>query len=294
MSVTGLHPEHLIEKEANGTLDASERKQLDTHVAQCAACRFERSVRDDFASELAGEDPPVRISGFELEQPKKQEHVLVVRPRRFRYAWVVAAAVLLLVATAFASEPGRRVWMPMLGITIVGQAPSVTMPTTEIVAPPPSVAHWAPITHEQPDPVVITTEDPKPEPAPVAVQTSQALFDDESDARRRGDYDRAIALHTQLVTKYPQSKEAQVSRVTVARMLLDRGEPSNALVGFDAYIAHGGGENMEDALVGRATCLDKLGKSEEARTAWQTLLDRHPDGPWASHAKVRIEALGNP
>jgi TolA-binding protein len=293
MSVTGLHPEHLIEKETNGALDAVERKQLDTHLAQCAACRFERSVRADFADELSGEDPPIRISGLSLLRVTEEKPSPVAAPRRFRFTWLVAAAVLLLVATAVASESGRRVWMPILGVktvTVVVTAPAVP-------PAPPSVAHWTPITHEQePAPVVAVTTEEKPQPAPQAVvtQTSQVLFDEESDARRRGDYDRAIELHAQLVTKFPQSREAQVSRVTVARMLLDRGEAASALVGFNAYLEHGGGELTDEAMLGRATCLEKLARNVDAKTAWQELLDRHPDGPYAAHAKVRIEALSGP
>lgn len=284
MSVTGLHPEHLIEKDARGTLDDAERKQLEAHLAQCAACRFERTLRADFADELAGEDPPVRIS---LSDVQRQTPPLPLPSRRaIRFTWLVAAAVLLLVVSAVASEPGRRVWMPMLGITISSQTNDAPPPSAriEIEPSPPVIVHV-----DMPAPTV-TVEKPVSSAPVVVVENSQTLFDKESDARRSGDYERAIALHSDLVTRFPDSKEAQVSRVTIARMLLDRGDASSALVGFDAYLKHGGGELSEEARLGRATALERLGRKEEARAAWQALLDAHPDGPYAAQAKARIEA----
>ena len=290
MSVTGLHPEHLLEKESLGTLDDAERKQLDAHLGQCPACRFERTVRADFADELAGEDPPVRISGVLVDAGIEKEKALVVPPprrARFRLTWLVAAAVLLLVATAVASEQTRSVILPFFGVrtvTVVVTAPAPTNP------PPPVVVNVLP--QPQPTTLPVATEEPKNEVVPVVVQqTSQTIFDEESDARRRGDYERAIALHSELVTKYPKSKEAQVSRVTVARMLLDRGDAASALLGFDAYLRNGGGELSEEAMLGRATSLDRLNKNDEALAAWKTLAEQHPDGPYAAHAQVRIEAL---
>ena len=48
------------------------------------------------------------------------------------------------------------------------------------------------------------------------------LFGAEADARRRGDTARMMELHAELGARFPQSHEAQVSRMMVARLLLDR------------------------------------------------------------------------
>lgn len=286
--ISGIHPEHLLERERAGELDAAERAQLDAHLSSCVACRFEREVRSDFADELAGEDPPVRCSGLVNEiLPVTQPESKPSRPRRFKLAWLVAAAVMLLGAVAVASESGRRVWMPMLGL----QPVTITAPSPTALVPPEPAAHWAPVTH---DPTVLPAVDMTPDPQPIAASlapTSQSLFDQESEARRRGDYDRAVELHSLLVTRYPQSREAQVSRVTIARMLLDRGDASSALVGFDAYLRNGGGELSEEAMLGRATALERLGRSTEARAAWQAILDRYENGPYAAQARARLAAL---
>ena len=89
-------------------------------------------------------------------------------------------------------------------------------------------------------------------------------------------------------------REAQVSRMMVARMLLERGDAAGALPGFDAYLRVGSGELREDALAGRATALDRLGRDDEGRAAWRTLLDQYPNTAYGAHARSRVEApVGN-
>ena len=303
MSIAELHPEHLLEKEALGELSPTDRERLDAHLAQCATCRFERQARADFADDFAGEDD--RISGLvrlaeqaAMRAPEKapdiQRPEVVQRRRRPVGLWLFAAAALLVVVSAAASEAGRRVWVP---IFIHDGAPAPTSPTvtdevrrTTPPTPAPMLSNFS-----EPQPV-----DSAPAPAvastPLVVTlapTPSALLDSESDARRRGDYPRVIELHTQLVTKHPQSREAQVSRVTVARMLLDRGDPAGALEGFDAYLRAGSGELREDAMAGRATALERLGRGAEARGAWAALVESYPASAYASHARARMEALAD-
>jgi TolA-binding protein len=118
------------------------------------------------------------------------------------------------------------------------------------------------------------------------------LFADELDARRAGNDAKMLELHAQLVARFPESREAQVSHMTVSRILLDRGDSAGALNGFDSYLRTGSGTLREDALAGRASALDRLGRPEDARNAWTTLLDQYPDTAYAAHARARIEAPG--
>jgi hypothetical protein len=118
------------------------------------------------------------------------------------------------------------------------------------------------------------------------------IFGAEADARRRGDTARMLELHAELVARYPQSHEAQVSRMMVARLLLDRGDAAGALSGFDAYLRAGSGELREDALAGRATALDRLGRTDEGRLGWLALLDQYPNTAYGTHARSRVEASG--
>jgi len=270
MSIADLHPEHLIEKE---DLSPEEQALLDAHLEKCAVCRFERRARDDFADELAV-DPDMRYSGFlrEVAAPKK------IRSRA-RLAWLAAAAVLLLALSAIA---GESVFRPLFV-----EKPAPPVPAARVNAPEP-IFQPSPASapfHVMPATTVFGTP-------PMAEETAQSIFDAENDARRHGDYDRAIALHSKLVTGFPHSREAQVSRVAIARVLLDRGDAQSALVGFDAYLHNGGGELEEDALVGRATALERLNRNNDAREAWQSLIATHPTSPYTTRAKMRMEALG--
>jgi outer membrane protein assembly factor BamD (BamD/ComL family) len=114
------------------------------------------------------------------------------------------------------------------------------------------------------------------------------LFDAESHARRRGEYVRALSLHRELEARFGLSKEAQASRAVTGRLLLDRGNADAALACFDSYLASGSGDLGEEVLVGRATALEKLSQMDEARAAWQDLLERFPTTPYAPHAKARL------
>ena len=46
-----------------------------------------------------------------------------------------------------------------------------------------------------------------------------------------------------------------------------------------------------DAMAGRATALERLGRAKEARGAWASLVELYPASAYASHARARMEAL---
>jgi TolA-binding protein len=322
VSIVDLHPENLLDKELRGELDAAERQRLEAHLAQCATCRLERRVRADFALELerdavapdvaalveslarrpasAGGDHPKGAGGSPAERAAPARG-----PRR-KVILLIAAAALTLVAGAFAStQAGRRALAPLLGrnassppvvdapTTGAVQAPHVAVRASAVRAGDPPPTPDAPSVSE-PRSAVVAAAPPAPPPvAPVVVtpvETPATLFAAESEARRNGDGARVLQLHAQLVARYPQSREAQISRMMVARLLLDRGDAAGALAGFDAYLRAGSGELREDALAGRATALDRLGRGDEASRAWMALLDQYPGTAYAAHARARIEA----
>lgn len=57
MSIAELHPEDLLDREESGTLTPAEEEILRVHLAHCAACRMERTLRADFAADLDAELP---------------------------------------------------------------------------------------------------------------------------------------------------------------------------------------------------------------------------------------------
>src|SRR6185295_9306386 len=99
--------------------------------------------------------------------------------------------------------------------------------------------------------------------APTKEPTSAAkLFGDANQARRSGDIGRASGLYHLLQDQFPGSAEADLSRVTLALLLLDNGDAQGALSGFERYLA-GSSRGLEaEALVGRARALGRLGRRE--------------------------------
>jgi len=310
VSVVDLHPEDLLEKDAQGSLEAAERARLEAHLAHCTACRMERQLRADFADELEAEMPLERVVGLGIEQatvvvPPPRESLIVARgPRRRRHGavWLLAAAVLLIGgAAAAAMGLNETRWASFRAAPAVAQMalpPAVaTHPKTHGIAAP-KVDVSEPETVAPTAEVIVPAVAAAPQQPPVRVSNVAAatvvgpaeLFDEASDARRRGDYGHVLDLDGELEHRYPTSREAQVSRQIVGRLLLDRGDPTGALARFDSYLAAGAGDLAEEAMVGRATALDRLGRSDEAIRAWSAVAAAFPDSPYAARARARLES----
>jgi TolA-binding protein len=127
-------------------------------------------------------------------------------------------------------------------------------------------------------------------PAPFVA--AAVLFREANEARRDGDGVRAIALYRRLEAQYPRAEEAHLSYATLGRLLLDRGDARSALDEFDDYLSHGGGPLAEEALVGRALSLQKLGRAGDEIAAWNEILRRYPRSVHARLARARLSALG--
>ncbi len=318
MKVVDLHPEDLLDKDARGELTDAERERLEAHLERCATCRFERTLRADFVEDLG--DAPQELAPSEIVEialghaprPAANDEVeerAPVSPRAhsrrksFRIPLLVAAAVLVGgVAGAGAAIP---TWTRLV---TRGEDPEATTRSRE-AAPPPPIAPKHATPALPPEPPVETPEavpEPPPPPPPVVVpartlvapppiletppDTPATLFESAAEARRRGDHARALEIHRQLVAKFPASREARVSHATIGQLLLDRGDASGALASFDAYRAGGRGPLDEPVMIGRATALDRLGRSDDARAAWSALVESFPRSPYAAHARARIDA----
>jgi len=143
------------------------------------------------------------------------------------------------------------------------------------------------------EPVVVAPA-PEPTPAPVVIApTAPELLARADQARRSGQISEAAGLYRELQTQFPSSREQRVSRVSFGRLLLDRlGDARGALQQFDEYLSRRGDETLaEEARVGRALAFERLGRRDDARHAWQELLDHHPTSPHAPRARQRITAL---
>jgi TolA-binding protein len=336
--VVDLHPEELLDRDARGELSAADEARLEAHLARCAACRFERQLRADFADELGSEltpsmerlalgsspemapkrasVPPAPLLEVLLEPPLEPGPDLTARPRRSaprrltRITWLLVAAAVCVGGVAGATGAGQRVWSHLVGDPVTAPAPEAETAPSHVAAKH-STRHRAaaaPTAVAEARPEASTTVDVLLPSAPLAPPSSvpsvatparhgsaahgaASLFEAATEARRQGSYARAIDLQRELFSRYPRSRESHVARETMGRLLLDRGDPAGAFASFDAYLSEGSGELGEEAMVGRATALERLGRSAQAVDAWRGLLAAYPETPYAAHAKSRLGSL---
>jgi hypothetical protein len=105
--------------------------------------------------------------------------------------------------------------------------------------------------------------------------SAESLFEEATRARIRGDYDAAVIAYLRLQYRYPTSREARVSFVTMGRMQVDRADAAGALLSFEHYERSGDVELADLAMAGRALALDEIG-SDVGPVAWLALLAAHP------------------
>jgi TolA-binding protein len=322
-----LHPEELIEREADGDLTTAEHARLEAHLRHCPACRMERRVRVDFRRAESLPEPESQAFVARLVLPDRARPASTSPRKRFRRVPLVfAAAALLAIAglaaaasslstrwsgtapdhgtqaaarsVAPASPFARRSPTPA-PVETVSPAPNDATSTTSAMAPEPSserapsdgsaIAFARPA---EPSPSARpsrSTGVARPRLAPL--EDASRLFGEASASRRNGDHEAARAAYRTLIARYPSSVEARESLEALGRMLLDDGDAAGALNSFDAYLGHGGAL-AEEAMLGRASALQRLGRVEEERNAWATILETYPDSVHADRARRRLAAMG--
>jgi hypothetical protein len=204
-------------------------------------------------------------------------------------------------ATPMATATSRSPILAPAGAPAALAFPSA-FPSTRAAS---DVASVASVTDESPTPqaappVLLTTTHasahaPAPAPAPALApapaqvpSSAAALFDLANTARRAGDTGAALARYDALEQQFPGTPEARVAKATTGKLLLDGGDAAGALARFDAYIASGSTELREEAMAGRATALERLGREDEEARGWAALLASYPGTPYSAHAKSRV------
>jgi hypothetical protein len=295
-----LHPEDLLERASRGTADTAELARLTQHLAECTECRVERALMVQAAADAA----PLRDERLLVARLKRGVAARLGAPagrrstRRTAFvAFAVAAGVVAsaaAAATTFVIVRGRA-------------APQVRLAPPSLVsrpAPPPQVA-TPKVAAETPgvdDAKAPEPSDQQGEPevarsaARAAVEPASAseLFSRANQARRDGRTTEAVRLYRALQERFSGTSEELVSRVTLGRLLLDRlGDSRGALVQFNSYLASpGGGVLREEAMVGRALALGRMGRAAEERAAWQALVDTFPKSTQRKRAQARLAELG--
>lgn len=207
-------------------------------------------------------------------------------------------------ASSARSELRLSFAMILLGVFAGGALAAVSIPTLlkrpkAPSAPLPQLpAPTSPVTHAMPAPTAPATQNPSPnfappaKPRPVAPTTVPAstpdaatengaarLFEEARRARGLGWDALAATRFEQLITDFPTSPEADVSRLAAGRLYRRLGDHTSALSAFSSYVEHNpGGPLEEEAMAGVAQSLESLGR--DATGAWQTLAAAHPQSPY--------------
>ncbi len=324
MTSTDLHPDDLMDREMRGELSPSEHERLESHLRQCAVCRLERLVREDFRREA--EDPAsegdARRLVASLLLPATMQSALR-RPARSRLRYLrmvlVSAAVVSVAGWAAAGlwsgprAPSRDATPaappeapagladhvahvvrlappPAAASARAAAAPSAAVFSAFLVEPS-AAATRRPARRPLETPSVATRAAPPPETAPVtqAPPTPDAamLFARATAARRLGDHSGATHYFRALLEGFPASPEAQEGLAVLGRMLLDDSDADGALRCFDQYLRRGG-PSREDVMLGRALSLRRLGRSSEETRAWKDLVADYPSSVHAERARRRL------
>jgi TolA-binding protein len=282
--MTDIHPDDLLDRKREGTLDEASRARLEAHLASCSACAIEARFADDFARQpTVADDAAIEraLQGAMRALPPSRSRW------RLRVAVGLAAMLVVAIAWAASSRPWSRPTTPSIATdaAIASVAPAVsTAPSASVSTLPSSTVE--PSTPAKP----VSTTAPSAPP----VLSAAELFARANDARRSGDPNDAVRLYRELQKLHPKSAEATTSRVTLGRLLLDRlGDAAGAKKEFLAYLAAAPmGTLDEEARVGLALAAAKLGDAPGERAAWQDLLAKHPDSVQADRAKKRLDELG--
>jgi TolA-binding protein len=293
-----LHPEDLIERASRGAANPAELVRLTQHLSECAVCRVERGLMVQAARDAA----PLRDEELLVARLKRDVTARAAAPAGGRAKRKGAFAVIALAAGSVASVAAAATFVIVRG-TAEPQI-LVAPPREQPVAPAPRGSQ--PVKHDEPVVVADDAEEPPNDPqaapevtrpaAPAAVEPASAseLFSRANQARRDGKVTEAVRLYRALQERFSGSSEELVSRVTLGRLLLDRlGDSRGALVQFNSYLASpGGGALREEAMVGRALALGRMGHAAEERAAWQALLDTFPKSTQRKRAQARLVELG--
>jgi len=316
--------ERLLRADFADELDGDDRDSAILGLVQ-GALAAPRPVEPVVADANVRTTPP-RILVADLRPELDAVPGLRRRPRRTAIVLLVAAACLA-ASAAGATGLTARVWQSIRGeshetthVTTTGTATVAPAPRAASPAPPSAVSPTelappevapapeeamvvspvavpvaphaparalAPVGFNTPPPPPATAPAPAPTPAPSATSAG-ALFESANTARRSGDTATALSRYEALEKQFPGTREARVAKATTGKLLLDRGDASGALARFDAYLASGSSELREEAMAGRATALERLGREEEESRAWAALLATYPATPYAAHARVRV------
>ena len=300
-------PQDLLGARRTGQLRSKDAALLEQHLQSCTTCALFESLHDDFAK---GGYPQAADEQLIANAVEGAFSARTGRAPRARRSWTLAAAAgLALAITGGLASAG--IWI----YRAAHNAPAAPMaahdsPTTRKMQPQPPAPGAATPEATSAEIALPVAEQPTAAPAArvpsrgravhrrvAAVEAQPAatpldlatLFASANDARRAGQAERAGELYVELQRRFPESRESLLSLVSYGRILLDRGQPEQALAQFERHIkAAAGGVLIADALYGKARALTALHREADARHSWNDLLSRFPDSIYADTARAQL------
>lgn len=302
MSVHKLElPEDLVVRGRRGLLSENEQRELDRVLESSASLRvahlvgrdLDRATRvqtGDEARILSAVDRVLAGAPPASERPARTSEMRL-RPRGAKRRRVIAAIAIC--ATLCASSIAAAELAGIRVIPWLERAPLTQLEKGMENASRPPLPRAKPVAAVAPS---VEKEKPVPETPSLVARQKEAsaaqLFHDANSARRSGEFQRAKGLYSRLIARYPESDEARLARVSLGKLLLEKGEPSQAEREFRRYLSKGG-QLAEEALVSRAESLGKMKRPNQERQAWQELLSRYPNSVYRARAQQRLSALGS-
>jgi hypothetical protein len=195
---------------------------------------------------------------------------------------------------------------PPLGAPVVAAAPArrrspaVALDAHRAATTPPAlappVAPAAPA--EAPQTKLALPEEARADadaPAPTSEDVPDVLLRAANAARRARRIDEAIRFYLELQSRFPTSKQAVLSHLSLGSLALGAGSYESALAEFDIYLSSGGPELSEEALLGKAKALAGLGRTAEEREVWRVLESRSSQYRWRARQRLgELDGRGAP
>ena len=268
MSAIDLHPEELFDKTRRGEASEREVERFQTHLEQCRACRFEYTLALECAegsAVLPGDEllaARIRLATSRSLERCVESAALIERGRARQRSRLFVGALAALFTVIALVVP--TMWL----------APSLGWSSPSFLHRAVAAAAWE-------------------ETLPRDTGNPADLFSRANVAQRDGASADAARLYTELERSFPGAAEELVARVLLGRLLLDRlDDPRAALAQFDSYLANPDHDALgEEAFIGRALALERLGRHSEERSAWETLLGAYPRSSYVEPARTRLDEL---
>jgi hypothetical protein len=279
---------------------------------------FERKLKEVPLSELAYRvgvafDRIADVRGGDEERVRRcveralQTQLVTQAPRRRGLAlWLSAALVLITTSgVAWWSQKGiTRHHTPTLFMTWAIKPDFARIRTPAVTSDVPRIARSDvepnTISAEATSPPAIPTNvpnvqtDSRSEGTPWQPPSASELLSRANAARGKGWFTEASELYRQLQREYPHSAETKLSRISLGRIGLLRGQAGTALLEFEEYLKSKGPLD-EEALIGKAHALGALGRTDEQQATYSELLRRFPSSVYAAEAHLHLGMdLGEP